>query len=341
MNFYSINITSYKITLKQPLENSQNTYVSKRGFIIKLVMDGYVGYGDVSPLDNFSKENLQQISWAFEEFKMSLIENSNYDKGVFFNLIKICSEDIPSLHFALDMAYYDILSQKSSISIAKYLNPSPLNVIKMSSFFMEGFQSKNKNIKIKLLCNNIKSDIQILEKAFKSYNNKTLFRIDFNRGYNLKDTILICDFLSQFKIEYIEEPLMKMEVDQLKILKDKIDIKIGIDESIYSDNFQKLIESNCIDYAILKPSIYGGVNKILDLHQYLRVNNVNLLFSSSLENYIGNMAVINLASALKLADAHGINNQIFYDYDADLLFNEETDKLNIDNIIGLGVEWND
>jgi len=341
MILYNINITSYKIALKQPLKNSQNTYVSKRGFIIKLEMDSYIGYGDVSPLDNFSKENLQQITWAFEEFKISLIKKTNYDKQDFFNLIKIYCEEIPSLHFAIDIAFYDILSQRSSVSIAKYLNASSLDVVKMSSFFIKGFQSKNKYIKIKLLCKSIESDIQILEKVFGNYSSKTLFRIDFNRGYNLKDAIFMCDFLSQFKIEYIEEPLLKMEVNQLKKLKDKTNVKLAIDESIYSNNFQNLIQSGYIDYAILKPSIYGGVDKILDLNQNLILNNVELVLSSSLENYIGNMAIINLASALKLRAAQGINNFIFYNYNSNLLFNENSQEVNIDNIVGLGVRWDD
>ena len=341
MILYNINIISYKIDLKQPLKNSQNTYVSKRGFIIKLEMDSYVGYGDVSPLDNFSKENLQQITWAFEEFKISLIEKSNYEKQDFFNLIKIYCEKTPSLHFAIDIAFYDILSQKSSVSIARYLNPSSLEIVKMSSFFVSDFQSSNPYIKIKLLCNSIESDIQNLEKAFKNYSSKTLFRIDFNRGYNLNDAILMCDFLSQFQIEYIEEPLLKMEVDQLRKLKDKTNIKFAIDESVYSNNFQNLIQSGCVNYAILKPSIYGGVDKILDLKQNLRFNNVELVFSSSLENYIGNMAVINLASALKLKAAHGINNYIFYNYDSNSLFNEKSPEINISSVVGLGVTWDD
>ena len=116
MILYNINIISYEIDLKQPLKNSQNTYVSKRGFIIKLEMDSYVGYGDVSPLDNFSKENLQQITWAFEEFKISLIEKTNYDKQDFFNLIKVFTTSIALL------PYISATSLCISFFLFKFLN---------------------------------------------------------------------------------------------------------------------------------------------------------------------------------------------------------------------------
>jgi len=341
MIFNNIDIIPYNLNLKRALTNSKRTYLTTSGFIIKLSLDNYVGFGEASPLKNFSKENLKQILWTFEEFKRGLVKKSNYDKDDFFNLIKIYTEEIPSLHFSLDMAFYDILSQESSVSLAQYLNPSSLKVIKMGSFFLEGFHSNNPNIKIKLPCKGLKSDIQFLKKIFNNYNNNISFRVDFNRGYNINDILNICDFLSDYKIEYIEEPLKNMTADQLKVLKNKTNIKIAIDESIYNMDYKELIENNCIDYAILKPSIYGGVDNIIQLNKYLRSNAVDVVLSSSLENYIGTMGLINLAAALELSIAHGINNQIFYNYNEELLFDEKTMNLNIENIKGLGVKWDD
>jgi o-succinylbenzoate synthase len=341
MIFNNIDIIPYNLNLKRALTNSKRTYLTTSGFIIKLSLDNYVGFGEASPLKSFSKENLKQIIWGFEEFKISLVENSNYDKDDFFDLIKIYTDKIPSLQFSLDMAFYDILSQKSSVSLAQYLNPSSLKIVKLGSFSLEDFQSNNPNVKIKLPCKGLKSDIKFLEKTFKNYSNNILFRVDFNRGHNINDVLNICDFLSNYKIEYIEEPLNNMTVDQLKVLKNKTNIKIAIDESIYNMNYKELIENDCIDYAILKPSIYGGVDKIIKLCKYLRLNAVDVVLSSSLENYIGTMGLINLAAALELSTAHGINNQIFYNYNEKLLFDEQTMKLNIENIKGLGVKWDD
>ena len=91
----------------------------------------------------------------------------------------------------------------------------------------------------------------------------------------------------------------------------------------------------------MKASIYGGVEKIFNFKKYLDKHSVDLVFSSSLENYIGNMAVINLISALNLDSRHGVNNQLFFDFNENVLFDAISSFLNIQSLVGLGVKWND
>ena len=59
MKFQKIEIVSYNINLCNSLKNSQYDYNSREGFIIKLYIDNYCGYGEASPLPLFSKENLK------------------------------------------------------------------------------------------------------------------------------------------------------------------------------------------------------------------------------------------------------------------------------------------
>ena len=80
----------------------------------------------------------------------------------------------------------------------------------------------------------------------------------------------------------------------------KTGISIAIDETLYQDDYKSYIESPLVDYVILKPSIFGCVEKILDFHQYTFKHNLKIVLSSSLENYIGNLATIHIASALKI-----------------------------------------
>ena len=336
-----INISPYNIRLKRPLSNSQNIYSDQSGYIITLIIDQYVGYGEVSLLKGFSKDGFKQVIWAFEEIKMSLIEDEEYHQNELFNIFEIAANKNPSLHFALDTALFDILSQMSSVSIARYLNPSSLDSIKMSSMHLEGFESKNDCIKIKLQCSDVREDSLKLKNIIAGYDDGTVFRIDANKGYDLNDAIHICSLLSQFNVEYIEEPLKNMSINQLEILKNKTRLKIAIDESIYNQDCKKLIKSKLIDFAIIKPSIYGSFSKIFKFKKYLESNNIKIVISSALENYIGNMSVINIAAALDLPTSHGINNQLFFDYGSNVAYNEYSLSFNVKDIIGLGVTWND
>ena len=128
-----IKIFSYELPLVQSLKNSQGSYVSSKGYVIKLFIDDQCGCGEASPLFNFSKETLRQILWAFEELKTALEYNQEYSKEEFLEIFKIFSNHLPSLRFALDVALYDVLSQCQSMSLACYLNPHFLKKIRFSS----------------------------------------------------------------------------------------------------------------------------------------------------------------------------------------------------------------
>ena len=93
---------------------------------------------------------------------------------------------------------------------------------------------------------------------------------------------------------------------------------------------------------MLKPSIYGSVSQIFNLKSYLKKNNIKIIISSSLENYIGNLASIHIASALELDFCHGINNFNFYKYNIKKMpYLKEDTSINIESLIGVGSCWDD
>ena len=67
-----------------------------------------------------------------------------------------------------------------------------------------------------------------------------------------------------------------------------------------------------------------------------------MVVSSSLENYIGNLATVHIASALSMANVkHGINNLFYYNYSDKVFYNKEDKVINIKNIVGLGACYSD
>ena len=81
-----LDLLPYELKLKNKFKNSKNIYFKKNGFVIKIVTDNYLGLGDVSYLQGFSKETLQEINWGFQSFKQSIGNNENYS---FTELIKL------------------------------------------------------------------------------------------------------------------------------------------------------------------------------------------------------------------------------------------------------------
>ncbi len=77
-----VEINSYEIKFKDFYVNSKFSINSRRGWILKLSSGDNVGYGDASPLDQFSSETYSQAGYGLEGFRLSLenIGNINLEE---------------------------------------------------------------------------------------------------------------------------------------------------------------------------------------------------------------------------------------------------------------------
>tara|TARA_Y100000590_G_scaffold468222_1_gene650057 strand:+ start:4276 stop:5295 length:1020 start_codon:yes stop_codon:yes gene_type:complete len=339
MIFQKIESIRYHNALSTALENSKNVYVERSGYIIKIYFDNYCGCGEAAPLPLFSQENIKQVEWQIEELKTALIVGHQYSIEDLYDLFEVFSKGCPSLNFALDIALCDILSQMNKISLAKHLNKNALETVRLSAINVKSISQKS-SIKIKFGTKQLNEDIRILNDISKKNPNVSL-RVDFNRLCNVDDAIFICNALKKCNIEYIEEPLEKpLKQDYVK-LKRAINFPIALDESIIDKNYKKLIDSNLIDYAILKPALFGGIKEINKLYKYLISKKIQLIFSSSLQTQIGNISEIQIASALELDSQHGLNNYAFFDNKFKALYDANSQHVNLEKVIGLGACWDD
>jgi len=337
MVFKKVESNSYAVDLIRPFKNSKTEILSRVGNIVQLYVDNQCGCGEAAPLSPYSKESLPEISWALEELKIALDNNSNYSKDDMLDLFELYSKGIPSLHFALDISLYDILAQKEKISLAKFLNPNNFDQVKFSSIYNGKINKSFKVIKVKFGLKHIDKEIEKLNILSEKYGDNIKFRIDANQAYSIDNFIYLCNKLKNINIEYIEEPLLTINKENLKIIKDNSNLPIAIDESIFQYNYRELVESKLIDYAIIKPSLYGGIKSIFKLVQYLKKYNIKIILSSGLHTIIGNLANIHIASALESINHHGLNNYPFFHLDKKAPYGPNDSMINVNDLVGLGV----
>jgi len=337
MKFIQLKTIRYKSKLNPPLKNSQNIYYERSGYIIKLYLDDYCGCGESAPLPHFSKENIKQVEWAIEELKSVLNVNENYSKNELFNLFKIFSENSPSLNFALDVALYDILSQKQNITLSKYLNPNSKTKIKLGS--TNKFSNPITNIKIKFGLKNIDEEMKNLEQLSRA-NPNIVFRLDCNRMFDCDNMISLCKKIRPYNIEYIEEPLKNPTIENLKKLNYKTDIPIALDETIIMGNYKDLINNKLIKYAVLKASLLGSMDYIISLIDYFKKNNIKIIISSSLQLQVGNLSNIHIAAILNNNLYHGLNNYEYFE-NVQFPYSKNATHVDISHMVGLGESWDD
>ena len=337
MKIKNIEYNQHQINLKNIFKNNQSEYSHKKSLIIKIFTDEFTGLGEASPLGGFSNETFQEIIWALELFIKSISFNTEYTFNELLDLAKIHCNDTPSLHFAIDTAIYDIEGKRRRLPISKILNSKCNNINFFSDIYMPNEslnEIKSNTIKYKLGLNDINTDIKI----FNLVNNKKLkLRLDANQAYSLDQFQKIYFKLSDYNIEYFEEPIKNIDSNILYKLKK---IPIAIDESIYqNDEYKNWLKDGLIHTIIIKPSIWGSYKKNFDLIKLAKQYNTQIILSTGLENSIGNMAAIHLAAALDNNLEHGLNIHNFYDtFITQPIYNKSDIKINLNNIIGLGFE---
>ena len=336
MKYFGIEENYFKIKLEKPLKNSKRQYMERKGFFITLSLDNYKGFGEVAPLPGFSKESLDESLWAIEQLKKVLKNDVNYEPRELFDLFELFASDTPCLNFALDIALYDILSQIKKVPVSKYINKNSLNIINFSSMNVNSVKEGD-IIKVKLGVNNLESDIKHLKKIQSDLHVNACYRLDANNSYSVKDTIFLLNEIKKFNIEFIEEPLSNMSIDNLKKIKKYSGINIALDESIIANKYEKLIANGLIDYVVFKASLFGSIKQIKHFSEYLKKHNVKLILSSALHSPIGNMSNIHVASFLELDNKHGLNNYMFYNYsNTDVPYQNDSSFVDLQLISGLG-----
>ena len=342
MQLKKIEYQNYTFNLKQHFSNAKNQYSNKEAVIIKIfISESAIGYGEASPLSGFSKESIQEIIWGLESFIAGINFNCDYSIDELLELISVHCEKLPSLHFALDTAIYDLISKIQKKPIRKLLTKKKSTTVSFSNIYIKSNNlsiNKNNILKYKLGLNDINEDIRNIKKL--QHSNPLLkFRFDANRNYNEEDFMKIAIKLKQFPIDYFEEPINEPCENKLRRIKNKLDVKVAVDESLYDGkNYISWIENNLIDIVIIKPSIFGSYKKFFELFDICKKYHINMILSSSLENSIGNMATIHLAASADNQLVHGLNIHNFYDHLMyPLIYNKNDSAVSIENIIGLGI----
>ena len=332
----SINIISIDKTLNNPLINSKNKYQKLKGYYVFCVSEKFTGKGEVSILNGFSKESLQEISWIFESFKLGFPINENLGIEEFIEYIGIHTQGAPALRFALETAIYDVCCQKKGISLAAFFKKNHSNHINLSTIFTQDYNriACFDTIKLKIGFNKLSDDLIIMNKI-----KKMKFRLDANQSLSLDDLLFIEKKLNGIDVQYIEEPFENLNEKKLLKLKTETSFAVAIDESIYnSDAYKGWIKAGLINYIVIKPSIFGGYADFFNLTAYAEKYNVEIIVSSALETHVGHMATVHLAACIKNSESHGLDYYAFYNNYLKHVYSENESRICLDNITGLGVE---
>jgi O-succinylbenzoate synthase len=119
-------------------------------------------------------------------------------------------------------------------------------------------------------------------------------RVDVNAGWDLETAVARIEKLSEFDLQYVEQPVASLE--EMKELRSRVDVLIAADELVrQSPHPLRVIEEGAADILILKVQPMGGVMRVLELAARA---SIPVVISSALETSVGMYGGLLAASLL-------------------------------------------
>ena len=326
MNIIDLKYQPYKLRLSTPFETSKSTISERKGFIISLKSSsGKVGIGDVTPFPEFGSETYENAENKIDNLKIELrIEKENFNEST-KNILKDFNS-LPSLRHGLEQAIINLICNEYEISVSQLLNIKLNRNVNVNAVigFLEPEEAASrslkfvekgfKTIKVKTGRNNFDDDLKTLASIRNAVGDKFKIRIDVNGKWSLNEAEKYLNQLEELSIEYVEQPVNSIQ-DYLE-LKHKTSIPLAADESIRNlESAKRLIDSNAIDFLILKPMMLGGLIPTLEIIELAEKNNIIPIVTSSFESSVGRANAVIAASACKTETAHGLAVSHYFEND--------------------------
>lgn len=328
MTLNSFKYFIHTLQFKSDFKTSVSKLKSRKVFIIELKDEnGFSLFGEAAPLPKFSLESFDEVEKELNELSQkNSFEIGNSLEEVFEQINSL--SDLPTIQFALEQIFITAILKQNTTLINDFEFEKEINVNAVMG--IETFVSAQEKLKtlidygykvIKLKTSNDNFDelFNLISWAIGELGAKVKFRIDPNQSWNVKDTILRSERLALLPVEYIEQPVKNF--NELVETSLKSSIPIAADESVRTlEDAERLINNSKVKFIVIKPALFGGIDKILSLKKMIENKDVNIVVSSAFESNIGRKHLVLTAATINNNLAHGLAT-------SDFLTNQPCDDL--------------
>ncbi len=283
------------------------TKTHQPSLIVSLAIADFIGYGE-APAIYYYNISVEQMIADLESKKNFVEKFALTEPERYWHYLHHLFPKNPFLVCALDMACWNLFSAMKNISLYKLWNIEWKNIpltdytigIESIEKMVEKMQAHPLPIyKIKV---GFDDDVQMIE-ALRKHSN-SIFRVDANGGWKLKEAIEKINSLKDLGVELIEQPLAKENFDDMKILFEKSPLPLFADESCVMENDVE----KCVNYfhgINIKLTKCSGITPALRIIKKARDLNLKIMLGSMNESSIGSAALASLAPQADYLDIDG------------------------------------
>ncbi|MBZ0165434.1 MAG: o-succinylbenzoate synthase, partial [Candidatus Omnitrophica bacterium] len=273
MNIQSVRLYSFELKLKRPIVVRGRNLAVRQGYIVELQAGPILGYGEISPLEGFSPESLDEVQQQIKQLRHFLLsdpipDNVEFLEGRFQDWLGNFALH-PSVACGLEMAVLNLMANSRNLTLKELLAETshshiPINGLlqgepalileQARQMVAEGFTA----LKLKV-GTSLEADIKLVRAVSEAIGGKALLHLDANRSWSLEEAIYFGTQVGLASVDYIEEPLSTYE--EIPEFFRQTTIPVALDETLADVSFKDIKSLDGVDVLVLKPSRIGGIEK--------------------------------------------------------------------------------
>ncbi len=312
MKLQSLGIFRYELPFTESLKMMGAELSTRTGLIIRVTdEEGNWGFGEIAPFPGLNKENPQQALQQLRRHKTALLEIAFGEdvlllSGEFERLLGGFSF-YPSVRCGIEMAVLNCFADQRKLPLHRLISSNQTNdflhlnglltgtrhsiVAEARKLRDEGYRS----LKIKTGREKPDLEIDLIREVRQAVGGDMELRLDANRAWNLEEAIYVGRHISQFGIEYIEEPLKNPE--KLAEFYKSVNIPFALDESLSGLAPEDITLLPGLKALVLKPMSLGGFEITMAYCRQAAKTGIYPVISSVFESGIGLGALASFAAA--------------------------------------------
>lgn len=312
MKITNIKIEKMRIHLKKPFKIAFAVQDYADNVIVKIETDeGYYGLGEAAPFAPVTGETVEGVVEVLKMFKSGLIGMDPLNIEGIHTMMDRLIVGNTSAKAAIDIALYDIKGKILNQPLYKVLGgydnkiqtdmtigidtPENMATEARQRVLEDGFRI----LKVKAGINP-SDDIKALTLIREAVGNDIRLRVDANQGYNVNDAVAVLKAFEKIGVEAVEQCLPYWNLDGSKIIRNKVDLKVMLDETIHSPmDAAKACKIDAADILNIKLMKCGGLYNALKINAIAEANDVRCMVGCMLETKIAITAGASLVAAKK------------------------------------------